>query len=77
MLTLDFVSRRYGVLPSYLLEHGSSIDVQIADIAQTYINKKEQEQIEYAKTGQKPTKHNLSQDDMLAMIERVKQKKND
>lgn len=73
---MDFVCQRYGVLPSQLLEKGSSIDILIADVAQRYQNKRDQEQAEMAKTGQKPVPK-LSQEQMIDMINRVKKQKND
>lgn len=74
MLTMDFVCQRYGVLPSHLLEKGSSIDILIADVAQTYQNRKQEEQAEMAKTGHKPPPK-LSQEQMIDMINRVKKQK--
>lgn len=33
---MDFVAKRYGILPSQLLASGASIDFQIADLAVKY-----------------------------------------
>lgn len=65
------MARRYGVLPSYLLKHGDSLDIICAETGQRWEN----EQAERAATGKPtPVKHNLTQDEMLAMVERAKKK---
>lgn len=67
-LTLDFVSKRYGKLPSEMLEVGSSIDVHIAEIAveyENYLYKKERGDISV-------NVPKMSQEQMQAMIDRVK-----
>lgn len=48
-LTLDFVSKRYGKLPSEVMKSGSSLDVQCASLAiqyEAYVNKKAQDKEE-------------------------------
>jgi hypothetical protein len=72
ILSLDFVSQRYGVLPSQLLRSGDSLDLIIADAAQGYRNKQQ----EAANKGEKLTNssHNLSEQQMKDMIERAKNK---
>ena len=73
ILTIDAVARRYGCLPSELLERGSSLDIIIADISQAYINQKQEEADARAsgKPYAKPVP-NMSQDQMKAMIERAR-----
>lgn len=68
---LDAVAQRYGVLPSELLQKGNSLDITIANLAQEYVNRKNAET-----NGQSIPKRapNLSQDEMQAMIDRVKKK---
>lgn len=61
ILTLDFVANRYGMLPSQLLRMGDSLDIIIADTAQTYRNK-----LQAQENGE--IQHNLSEEEMLAMI---------
>lgn len=73
MITVDWVARRYGVLPSKLLREGDSIDIILANLGITYENHLN----ERANNKSPQSKHNLSQDQMLKMIEKVKQKQND
>jgi hypothetical protein len=35
-LTVDFVAKRYGVLPSQLLKQGDAIDLKVAEMAVNY-----------------------------------------
>lgn len=70
MMSLDFVGRRYGVLPSTLLATGSSLDMVIADAAQgyeTYIRERSQGK------GVDHTNHGLTEEQMLAMVAQAKQ----
>jgi hypothetical protein len=72
-LTLDFVGKRYGKLPSEVMLEGSSLDIWIAELAvgyENYLNKKHAGNL-----GPTPAP-NLSQDEMRAMIERVKKNEN-
>lgn len=75
IMTLDFVAQRYGVLPSHLLTNGSSVDVMVADIAQSYQIEKQAEANAKAR-GENYTKPVTppTQDEMLAMLERAKNK---
>lgn len=54
-LTLDFVAKRYGKLPSEVMKDGSSLDVQCMSLAvqyESYLNKRAQDQQEgKASTG--------------------------
>lgn len=69
------MAKRYGALPTQVLKSGSSIDVQCAQIGasyENYLNKKAQNKAEG-----KPD-HNLTQEQMMSMLEEVrKNKKND
>ena len=66
---VDFVAKRYGILPSELLIKGNSYDVMIAETSvgyENYLHNKD-------KGGNVlPTPPSLSQEEMLAMIERVR-----
>lgn len=65
---MDFASRRYGVLPSKLLESGDTIDIQIAQFAlqfESWIHK----------NPGKKVGHGLSQEQMLAQLEEVRNAK--
>jgi hypothetical protein len=69
---LDFVAKRYGKLPSEVIESGSSIDLQIANLAvhyENYLHKKHQDKADGKITP------NLSQEEMQAMLDKVRSKK--
>ena len=70
-MSLDFVAKRYGVLPSYAMKFGDSVDVRCANISvmyESYLNRKQE-------GGWKDkSDHGLSQDDLLTMVERAKQR---
>ena len=69
-LTIDSVCKRYGLLPSEFLNRGNSLDLYVADIAQqfeTYVHKKHMNKTEV------PEVPVLSESEMLAMIQRVKE----
>lgn len=67
---MDFVSKRYGKLPSETLESGSTVDIQVALIGQQYENYVTKRAQRIAKGEE--TDHNLSQDALQAMVDRVK-----
>jgi hypothetical protein len=72
LLSLDFVAKRYGRLPSEVLESGSSIDLQIANLAvqyENYLHKKHSDQANGKVTP------NLSQEEMLSMLSAVRNRK--
>ena len=67
-LSLDFVAKRYGVLPSVALASGYDTDIICANIAvgyENYLNKAQ-------KDGIDPNKPNPTQDEMLEMIKRAR-----
>lgn len=67
-LTVDFVAKRYGVLPSQLMREGSTIDVAIANLGveyESWIHKKH----EKGHTAAAP-----SQDQLKGMLDRVRNK---
>jgi hypothetical protein len=71
-LSLDFIAKRYGVLPSVALATGYDTDIICANIAvgyESYLANKH-------KDGADPSKATPTQEEMLAMIERVKVDKN-
>lgn len=72
-LSLDFIGKRYGKLPSEILESGSSVDLQIAHFAASYeswLSKKHRDKAD----GK--ISNDLSQDEMLDMLNRVRNKQN-
>ena len=70
--TIDSVCKRYGLLPSEFLNRGNSLDLYIADIAQqfeTYVHNKHMNK----NMPSIPEPPELTEDEMLAMIKRVKE----
>ena len=73
MVTVDWVSKRYGMLPSEFIARGNSLDIMIADLGVSYenhINKKAEAKSK-GKVGPAP---DLSQDEMQKMLSRVRNK---
>lgn len=71
MLSLDFVAKRYGKLPSEVIESGSSIDLQIANLAvayENYLHKK------YSNAKDGKITPELTVEQMQAMIDKVRKK---
>ena len=71
-LTLDFVAKRYGILPSELLESGSSIDAKCAVLAveyETYLTQKA-----HAKANGEPEPNNITTEEMAAMLAATRSK---
>ena len=67
-MSLDFVAKRYGVLPSVLLATGYNTDIVCASLAaghESYVNQCQRDGID-------STKPQPTQDEMLAMIERTR-----
>lgn len=62
------IAKQYGVLPSQVREHGTTYDLMIYDVMMSW----EQYQQERAE-GKTPTP-NLTQEEMLKMVERTKAK---
>lgn len=70
-LTVDFVAKRYGCLPSQVLKSGDSIDIKIAALAVAYENylvKKEKNKADGKITP------DLSVDEMTQMLNSVRKK---
>jgi hypothetical protein len=70
-LTLDFVSKRYGMLPSQVLKSGSSMDVVCAQLGVQYENYLNQRAMDRA-NGKNTVDHNLSVEQMQAMLNSVR-----
>jgi len=64
---LDFVSKRYGVLPSQLLREADTLDLEVANIAVAY------EKYVHENPGVK-TNHGLTQQQLKQQLERVRAK---
>lgn len=74
-LTLDFVAKRYGKLPSQVLREGSSLDVECGELAvafENYLNEKHR-----AEAEGKPAPVKYSQQDLQAMMDAVRGNKKD
>lgn len=68
MINIGMIAKQYGVLPSQVREYGTTYDLMIADVMMSW----EQHQQEKA-TGKTPAPQ-LSQEQMIAMVNKVKQK---
>ena len=69
-MLLDSMASKYSLLPSELLHRGTTLDIQIFDIARSY----ERYARIKAETGREPAP-TLTQDQMMAMMERVRQER--
>lgn len=65
MLTIDNMAHRYGLLPTEVLSRASTLDITIMDLSAKW---------EKFKSTPKSTP-NLSQEQMLEMIQQVKKRK--
>lgn len=73
ILAVDFVAQRYGMLPSQLLRDGTSLDLIVAQKAQSYQAKKQAEARDKAQGKySQPDVPQLSEQQMLDMIAKVK-----
>jgi hypothetical protein len=72
-LTLDFVAKRYGVLPSMVLRSGDSVDYKIADLAVRYENWS-REAAERKSKGLPPPAPKIQTQDLQAMLDQVRGK---
>lgn len=71
MLTLDFVGKRYGKLPTEVLRNGSSLDIKIANFAMQYEN-----YLSKSANNKEEPGSELTEDDMSKMLELAKAAKN-
>jgi hypothetical protein len=72
LLTLDNLAHRYQLLPSEALERASTFDLHVLDLSAKWV-KYQQQQADDEASGKKP-KHNLSKEQMMDMIKRVREK---
>ena len=76
MLTLDNLAHRYNLLPSEALSRASTFDLRVMDI-RTHFDRKQYEDAEAERSGApRKSRHKLTQEQMLSMIEQVN-KQND
>jgi hypothetical protein len=76
MLTIDRVSKRYGVLPSHALRTASTFDLKVANTAMAYeiYCQQEANKTTNAARGYKPMPQ-MSMDQMKAAMAKVRNKK--
>jgi hypothetical protein len=72
VLTLHNLAETYKMLPSEALDRASTFDLYVLDCHTRYV--KYQQEREQAKSQGLPPPKQLSQDQMKAMIERVRSK---
>ena len=66
------MAKRYGVLPSYLLRNGDTIDMMCAELGQAWENEQARK-VNEAQNGVKSIdRPQPTQEEMLAMVERAK-----
>lgn len=70
-LTLDNLAHRYSLLPSEVLERASTLDLYILDLGTRYKNYQHEVA---ANDGRKPSPK-LTTEQMMAMMQRVKEQK--
>ena len=68
MINIGMIAKQYGILPSQVCEFGTTYDLMIYDVMMSW----EQYQQEKA-NGNNPAP-NLSQEQMMVMMDKVKQK---
>lgn len=71
---MDFVSKRYGQLPSKVIQQGHSIDIWIAQIGVGYENYLHDKA--HNKVGTAPSQPTVTKEQMMEMWNRVKQNEN-
>lgn len=69
VLMLDTLAQRYGCLPSEILAKGDTLDINIMTRAIAWHNER---QIRAEQGLTMPHNHGYSEDQLLAMIEKVK-----
>lgn len=71
MITLDNLAHRYGMLPSEALSRGDTLDLYVLDLGARW----ESYKIKSAEKGETLEQPKLSEDEMLNMIAKVKERK--
>jgi hypothetical protein len=70
LVILDSLAQRYHSLPSELLRTADTLDLRTMLVAQAWTHRQ-------SESDNKPAKANLTQEQMMAMIERTRQKNHD
>jgi hypothetical protein len=71
MITIDNLAHRYSVLPSEALSRATTFDLAILDASAKW-ERYQQDKV----NGVKPKAPELTQEEMLAMVKSVKERKN-
>jgi len=66
-MTLDFVAKRYGKLPSEILKSGSNLDLYVAELSVGYQNYQAQKA-----RGEQPVNKSLSTEELQDRLNRHK-----
>ena len=69
MINTGMIAKHYGVLPSQVRESGTTYDLMIYDVMMAW------EQHQQEKANGKKTTPELSQEEMMAALERVKKER--
>ena len=69
MINIGMLAKHYGVLPSQIREHGTTYDLMIHDVMMSW------DQHQQDKANGKKTVPEISQEEMMAAIERVRKEK--
>lgn len=68
IVSIDRLSSRYGVLPSFALEHATTFDLRVMDLSIRYDNVQQQKR---DGTYQEPIPQ-ISEEEMIRMIDKVR-----
>lgn len=69
MINIGMIAKQYGQLPSTVREYGTTYDLMIYDVMMSW------EQYQQDKANGKKSTPQLSQEEMMAALERVKKEK--
>jgi hypothetical protein len=72
-LLLDGLATRYHLLPSEVIQRADTLDVLVSETAQAW-QRRQRELAEAKAHGRAPAAPRLSQDEMQAMLSRVRKK---
>ena len=75
MLTVDFIAKRYGKLPSEVMSTATTFDMEVGQLAVEYENYCYERERNKSDGVTVPAK-NLTQEQMLDMIKKVKEQAN-
>ena len=74
-VTLDNLASRYHLLPSECLNRATTIDLYVLNVGVKWENHKREEELRKSQgLNPSPKRPKLTQDEMMAMIKRVKER---